>query len=716
MKKIYAIAFAFFFAGAIANAQTYMSEDLENGTPAGWTLENAWAVGVNTDLFSQYFPIAPHTTMVAVNDDLLGAGVDGSGRLILAPVDLSTSVNTFLTFEIAYGARAYQGAQESLTLEYSTDGGTTFTAIQEIAGPANGSLAWRFAGVNITAAVSGQADVMLAFNYYDGGDWLYGVALDDIKLVEAPLWDVGVDRGAIQKYHSTAGGATASVNLTGTVTNWGVNDITSFDATWTDGTNNYMQTVTGVAIPSFGTYAFSHDEAVAITGGDYKTYNLEISNLNGANADSNPTDNAFSGFVAGIMESSDRVVVAEEATGTWCPWCPRGEIFLQMMTESNPDDFIGIAVHNADPMAVAVYDAGQGSFPNFPGYPSVTMDRAEVIDPSDIANSHAGRLNALSPAAVSTSDVTFDPNTRELSINVNADFANYGEGEDIQLALVLTEDGVTGTTAAYDQANNYAGGGNGPMGGYESLPNPVPAANMVYNHVARAIMGGYNGQEGSLPASFTEGMQSYTFTYTVPAEYTPAKMHAIGLLIDKNSREIYNGVSTSFVACTDMTATADVVQPNNDNATGAITLSAPTGGFGAYTYMWEDGTTGPVNENLVVGDYNVVITDELGCESTQTINVAGTSVAVEDIAGLSSLILAPNPAKNIATLNVEFEDAVNLNVSLTDVTGRTLTEVNRFNTSAEVIDFNVENMANGMYFVRITVDGATHVERLIINK
>ena len=715
MKKIYAIAFAFFFIGAIANAQ-YLTEDFESGTPMGWTLENNWAVGINTALWSQFFPIAEHTTMVAVNDDLLGANGDASGRLIFAPVDLSSAVNSFLTFDISYGGRTYQGNTETLTLEYSTDGGTTFTEIQQIAAP-GASLDWRFVGINITAVASGQSDIIFAFNYSDGGGWLYGAALDNIKIYEAPLWDVGIDRGLIKKYHSTSGGA-SNVDLKGTITNWAANDITSFDATWTDGTNSYVQTITGVNIPAFATYEFTHPDAAVLTGTEYKTYNLEISNLNGANVDSDPSNNTFSGYVAGVMETIDRVVVGEEATGTWCPWCPRGAVFLDLISTSNPDDFIGIAVHNADPMTVNEYDTGMGDFPGFSGYPSVVVDREEVIDPSTIVASHTGRVAAVSPAVVTTSDLSFDPNTRELTVTVNADFAAYGEGDDIHLALVVTENGVTGTSTSYDQANNYAGGNNGVMGGYESLANPVPAADMVYDHVARVIMGGYNGVANSLAATFDAGtgMQSYTFTYTIPAEYKPGKMHAVGLLIDQDRQlgEIYNATSAAVVDCA-ITASADIMDAINSNTDGGIVLT-PGGGFGDYTYSWSNGATGATNDNLSQGDYTVVITDELGCELTQTYTVAETVVSINEIEGLASLSLTPNPAKDLATLNIEFETAVNLNVTLSDVTGRSLLEVNKFDTTVEAIDFNVENFANGMYFVRITVDGATHVERLVINK
>ena len=66
---------------------------------------------------------------------------------------------------------------------------------------------------------------------------------------------------------------------------------------------------------------------------------------------------------------------------------------------------------------------------------------------------------------------------------------------------VVVEDGVRGTGSGYNQVNAYSGGANGPMGNYHNLPNPVPAAQMVYDHVARAILGNWVGTEASLPTS-----------------------------------------------------------------------------------------------------------------------------------------------------------------------------------------------------------------------
>lgn len=68
-------------------------------------------------------------------------------------------------------------------------------------------------------------------------------------------------------------------------------------------------------------------------------------------------------------------MLAEEATGTWCTWCPRGAVFMAKMKEDYPDDFIGIAVHNQDPMTLTSYNTGLTNLPGFSGFPSVVVRR-----------------------------------------------------------------------------------------------------------------------------------------------------------------------------------------------------------------------------------------------------------------------------------------------------------------------------------------------------
>jgi len=62
------------------------------------------------------------------------------------------------------------------------------------------------------------------------------------------------------------------------------------------------------------------------------------------------------------------------------------------------------------------------------------------------------------------------------------------------------------------------------MGGYETLPNPVPAADMVYEFVSRALLGGYNGisvKDVDIPEG---GDKTFYFSYTVPEDYNVEQM------------------------------------------------------------------------------------------------------------------------------------------------------------------------------------------------
>ena len=100
------------------------------------------------------------------------------------------------------------------------------------------------------------------------------------------------------------------------------------------------------------------------------------------------------------------------------------------------------------------------------------------------------------------------------------------------MALVVIEDGVTGTESGYNQANAYSGGGSGEMGGYEDLPNPVPASDMVYDHVGRLILPSFEGMEGGLPDDIADGeSHSNGFVVEIDEEWDLEEIHLVGLLI-----------------------------------------------------------------------------------------------------------------------------------------------------------------------------------------
>jgi hypothetical protein len=222
-----------------------------------------------------------------------------------------------------------------------------------------------------------------------------------------------------------------------------------------------------------------------------------ISNVNGAFQDDNPADDVMTTQVVAITPAENKLVIGEEATGTWCGWCPRGAVALNEMDRDYHGYFQGIAVHNGDPMAepgsaAEVYDNGLA--PYIGGYPSALVDRGTEIDPSDFELDFLQRI-VIPVSATISNGAEQTGTTLDVSLTVDVESSINGN---YKLACVLVEDSVTGTTPQYYQSNSYSGGGSGSLidvdgSDWANKPSNVPASQMVYRHVARGIAPSFTG-------------------------------------------------------------------------------------------------------------------------------------------------------------------------------------------------------------------------------
>src|SRR5699024_3284155 len=124
-------------------------------------------------------------------------------------------------------------------------------------------------------------------------------------------------------------------------------------------------------------------------------------------------------------------------------------------------------------------------------------------------------------------------------------FAYEYNSADYRFAAIVVENGVTGTSSRYGQSNYYAGGSKGPLKGpnrnWVASASTVPASQMEYNMVGRALLGGFMGVSGSIPSKININDQfSKDFTYNVPSSYNPDNMYVIGLVIDAKKGNVEN--------------------------------------------------------------------------------------------------------------------------------------------------------------------------------
>jgi len=542
MKKIL-LSVLSIFVGHLCFSQTILEETFDGSSmPDGWdqTSNNpyGWEFGSPGSLSSTYWTIPAHDgNCSAANDDAHDNNSetnDASMDYLMTPsLDFSAYSSVLLTFDIFYNG-AYGSTGD---LEISTDGGDTFTEIMDF----STSDSWQSLNVNLNEYVA-ETDVVIAFHHDDNGAWADGLAVDNVVIFSPESNNAALSLSESEIYVPS----NSNVSIEGEILNVGANNVTSVVISWSAGDQNGSTTVDGLNLEPFESASFSHPDQLEIDDENIEV-TVSIDQVNGE-SDPNMSDNTAMASYLAMLFFPDRKVLLEQATGTWCTWCPRGHVFSDYMEETYPNA-IAVAVHNSDPMANATYDNGIGDL--IGGYPSGLVDRVyNDIDPSEFEEYYLQRME--DPAIVEVSVQTeYNASTRDLMVNVDASFAINTTG-DYRINAIIVENNITGTSSGYAQVNSYSGGQFGPMGGYEDLPNPVPASQMVYDHVGRRIFGGWDGTAQSIPGTIVAG-ESYTqdYSHTLPGSWDDSEIMVIGVVIDQNTGEIVNANEVQGILSTE---------------------------------------------------------------------------------------------------------------------------------------------------------------------
>jgi hypothetical protein len=299
-------------------------------------------------------------------------------------------------------------------------------------------------------------------------------------------------------------------------------------------------------------------------------------------------------------------------------------------------------------MVVPVYDAAIGTL--IGGYPSALVDRLPDIDPSGIETDFLTRI-VVAPKAFVVNGANYNSVTRVLNVSVKSTIQTAITGN-YKVACVLTEDSVKGTGSTYNQSNAYAGGASGVMGGFELLANPVPAALMRYDHVARFISPSFAGYPATGTSAAAGAIFTYTFTFTLPASYKSSKINIVGLFIDPTGKI--------------------------DNAGTATIAQAITNGF----------VSGP---------------------SGVDVGVIETPFAPD-----AQVSIFPNPSSNYSSIKLNLAKSSSIQVSIYSVNGSLIGNKDYGQLNGNLtLPVDMTQLNSGMYFVNVTINGSTSMYKLI---
>ena len=165
--------------------------------------------------------------------------------------------------------------------------------------------------------------------------------------------------------------------------------------------------------------------------------------------------------------------------------------------------------------------------------------------------------------------------------------------------------------------------------------------------------------------------------------------------------------------------------------TNGLTINASATGSGATqlpAYGWDWGDTQvTLNQQTAshtyatAGTYPVCVTyidvfDTANCQATSCQTVTITAVGVTEVnSDENSISSSPNPFGASTTFNINLATSSDVQISVYDVTGQLVETVKDEQMTAgqhEVV-WSPENLADGVYFVQMTVDGAVTTRRIV---
>ncbi|MEO5643681.1 MAG: T9SS type A sorting domain-containing protein [Bacteroidia bacterium] len=171
--------------------------------------------------------------------------------------------------------------------------------------------------------------------------------------------------------------------------------------------------------------------------------------------------------------------------------------------------------------------------------------------------------------------------------------------------------------------------------------------------------------------------------------------------------------TTTVTGPTQLLATSTHTDESSASANNGTATTAASGGAGGYTYLWmPSNQTTATAVNLDAGTYTCTVTDANGCTTTTTTTV-GTQNGIDVVNTTTvSVSLFPNPAQDHIMLQIAAEQKGNTSVELFNVIGEKMDAIDFGNVNSVNYDYATSDLANGIYFFRIT-SGMTTVTRKV---
>ncbi|MDA9266955.1 T9SS type A sorting domain-containing protein [Salibacteraceae bacterium] len=673
MKKILLATISLAYIG-LGHAQTYMSEDFSSGIPATWTQstlanDGGWIAGTAASLSSGSFPYSDHGDFIGSNDD--GCNCDKSADSLMTDyIDLTSTGATVvsLNIDMYYVEGTYQGVTESFDVYAQSQSTGAWTLIYDA--PLALILEWQD-GLTFDLSSYIGDQVRLLFLYGDGGGWLFGVGVDNVRVFTPAADDAFNQAITNSPFHEV----NTANSIAGTIKNVGSEAITSFDVSYTtDGGAAVSGSITGLNVAPGASYAFTHPTPWTPTTVQTFEVQTEVTMVNG-NVDGDPSNNITSMDIIVHPPAVARTPVLEAFTSSTCGPCTPGNINVGNVLSAFPDEYSKVNYQMSWPGAGDPYFTNEGG------------DRRTYYDVNSVPNIFTDGANGINSNSYTANDFTsakavpaFISMEAEATVNKDVVYAVVnGQLEMESSKWVLNSS--SWYTPIIDLPGNLVA--HHAINEKQTFLNVESNGETEFEHVMKKMMPDASGE--FLNAVTANDTVMLTNSHDFVGEYRLSN-DAGDPIIHSSEHSVEEFSDLEIVFWIQNPTTGEVWQSYHQD----VELTEETSNL---TVVVEDG-----DSIYVIGTDSFEMTGTDG--SLVPLSVEGTSKA--------SFRVYPNPAKDMVYISGVEGFA---NVTVFDVQGRTVKQVSTDANTLRVSDLNA-----GMYMIRIENNGVASNTRISVTK
>ena len=658
-------------AMAWAQSREMVFQEFFDGSsmPSGWTVS-----GLGTTNWS----ISPTNNAGGNANELMlnwEPSFEGLSRMIFPAVDLTGIAG--VTFSFKHYLDNFHNPSD-LGVATSSDGGLTWNECWRESFSTTGIYV---KSIDIANADMGKPNVQFCI-FYEGNSismnyWYF----DDISIYTNTDFDLGIN--VINVPENIACG---DRNIGVQVTNYGITEITSVEASYRIDGQEPVVEIFNINIPSLESATLDFSEAANFMPG-VSTVKMELLQVNGTH-DDDASDDVLEKEINVSLGFAERIPMIEHFSASTCYPCVQVNEIMNGFCAAHPDKFTYVKYvtdfpYPGDPYFTQECYVRQYHY-NVSGVPQVFFDGFETESATPNEDDFNAHHNMMAPLDIRGAFYT-DGNT----IHVSVDLMPYSDLEGLTVYVAVNEKTTTGNV-----------GSNGET---------------EFHHVMMKMLPNADGT----PMRFTAGEKEHLdFSYDMSATFVEdmndlevavwVEDHAAHFI--HNSHFLYEAESFPYpvenliLTKEGSTFTASWNVPENANPTGYNiklngTLPVENGTATEFSFTEENGKFYIVEVQAVYGNEMV---------SVKRIVTSYEILVVTENETIDSKVF-PNPAHN--RVSIQATETIR-NAAVYDMLGNM---INTVKVNDKTFEMSFAEYHNGVYFIKLqTANGKSQVCRIAV--